>query len=47
MTEVPAETRKRIRSDSYCETLGIEVTELSPGHARTEVGKVQRVYDHR
>jgi acyl-CoA thioesterase len=37
MTEVPVETRERIRSDSYCETLGIEVTELSPGHARTEL----------
>ena len=37
MTEVPEETRERIRSDAYCETLGIEVVDLAPGHARTEL----------
>ena len=37
MTEVPEETREQIQSDPYCETLGIDVVELSPGHARTEL----------
>jgi acyl-CoA thioesterase len=37
MTDVPEETRERILDDAYCETLGIELTSLSPGHARTEL----------
>jgi len=37
MSEVPPETSERIHSDAYCETLGIEVTELEPGRARTEL----------
>ena len=31
------EARARIESDPYCETLGIELTALEPGYARTEL----------
>lgn len=37
MTGVPDEVRERIESDAYCETLGIDVVELDPGYARTEL----------
>jgi len=37
MTDVPEEVRERVASDPYCETLGIEVTDLAPGCARTEL----------
>jgi acyl-CoA thioesterase len=37
MSDVPDEVRERIRSDPYCATLGIEVTALDPGRARTEL----------
>jgi acyl-CoA thioesterase len=37
MTDVPEEVRERVASDPYCETLGIEVTDLAPGYARTEL----------
>jgi acyl-CoA thioesterase len=37
MSDVPEETRERIHSDPYCKTLGIDVTELDDGHARTEL----------
>jgi len=35
MANVPDETRARIESDAYCETLGIDVTDLEAGSART------------
>jgi acyl-CoA thioesterase len=35
MTDVPEEVRELVASDPYCETLGIEVTDLEPGSART------------
>jgi len=31
------EAREHIESDPFCETLGIELTELEPGYARTEL----------
>jgi len=37
MPDVPEETREQIQSDPYCETLGIELTKLEPGGARTEL----------
>jgi acyl-CoA thioesterase len=37
MTEVPEEVRERVTSDPFCERLGIAVTDLAPGHARTEL----------
>ncbi|MFT4922548.1 MAG: acyl-CoA thioesterase [Haloarculaceae archaeon] len=37
MSDVPEEVRERIASDPYCEQLGIEVTALAPGSARTEL----------
>ena len=37
MSGVPNEVRERIESDAYCETLGIDVVELEPGYARTEL----------
>ena len=37
MADVPEETRARIESDAYCETLGIEVAALEAGFARTEL----------
>jgi acyl-CoA thioesterase len=37
MANVPDETRARIESDAYCETLGIDVTDLEAGSARTEL----------
>jgi acyl-CoA thioesterase len=37
MADVSDETRERIESDAYCETLGIDVVELEAGAARTEL----------
>lgn len=37
MADVPEETRTRIESDAYCETLGIDLAELEAGYARTEL----------
>lgn len=37
MSDVPDEIRERVQSDAFCETVGIDVVELSPGHARTEL----------
>jgi acyl-CoA thioesterase len=37
MTAVDDEVRERIESDSFCETLGIELVALEPGYARTEL----------
>jgi len=37
MSEVSDETRERIQSDAFCETLGIDVVELDSGFARTEL----------
>ncbi len=37
MTDVPEEVRERVASDPYCGTLGVEVTDLAPGYARTEL----------
>jgi acyl-CoA thioesterase len=37
MSGVPDEVRERIESDAYCETLGIDVVELEPGYAQTEL----------
>ena len=37
MTDVPDETRERINTDPYCDTLGIDVVDLDPGFARTEL----------
>jgi len=37
MSDVSDETRSRIESDPYCETLGIDLVELESGFARTEL----------
>lgn len=37
MGEVTDERREGIREDPYCELLGIEVTEIGPGVAETEL----------
>ena len=37
MANVPDDRRERIASDPFCETLGIELTVLESGHARTEL----------
>lgn len=37
MSDVPEETRERVESDAFCETLGIDLVELESGHARTEL----------
>lgn len=37
MTDVSEETRERVDSDAFCETLGIDVVELESGYARTEL----------
>jgi acyl-CoA thioesterase len=37
MTEIPDERRERIADDPFCEQLGIELTDLGPGTARTEL----------
>jgi len=37
MSDVSDETRSRIDSDPYCETLGIDITELEAGFARAEL----------
>jgi len=37
MADVPEEVRKRVAADPYCDVLGIEVTDLAPGEARTEL----------
>jgi len=37
MSGVADETRERIESDAFCETLGIDVVELDAGYARTEL----------
>jgi len=37
MADVDPETRDRIESDRFCETLGIDIVALSPGYARTEL----------
>jgi len=34
---VDPDTRERIASDPFCETLGIELVALGPGYARTEL----------
>lgn len=35
MSGVDDDVRKRIEDDPFCETLGIELVALEPGHART------------
>ncbi|WP_439026414.1 hydroxyphenylacetyl-CoA thioesterase PaaI [Haloarchaeobius sp. DT45] len=37
MSEIPEETRERIESDPFCETLGIELVDLGEGTAVTEL----------
>jgi acyl-CoA thioesterase len=37
MVDVDPETRERIESDRFCETLGIDLVALEPGYARTEL----------
>ncbi|WP_440006376.1 hydroxyphenylacetyl-CoA thioesterase PaaI [Halomicrococcus sp. SG-WS-1] len=37
MTEIPDERRERIAADPFCETLGVELVELAPGTATTEL----------
>ena len=37
MADVSEEVRERVASDPYCEHLGIEVTDLAPGQAQTEL----------
>ena len=37
MSEIPDERRERIADDSFCESLGIELTDLGPGTATTEL----------
>jgi acyl-CoA thioesterase len=37
MADVPDETRERINTDPFCDTLGIDVVDLDPGFARTEL----------
>jgi len=37
VTDVPDDIRERVSADPYCETLGIDVVELCPGTARTEL----------
>lgn len=37
MSRVSDETRERIQSDAFCETLGIDLVELDSGFARTEL----------
>jgi len=37
MSSVADEVRERVESDAFCETLGIDVVELEPGYARTEL----------
>ena len=37
MTAVDADTRERIESDQFCETMGIDLVALEPGYARTEL----------
>ncbi|WP_254532634.1 hydroxyphenylacetyl-CoA thioesterase PaaI [Natrinema gelatinilyticum] len=37
MSDVSGETRSRIDSDPYCETLGIEIVALDTGFARMEL----------
>ncbi|WP_302082587.1 hydroxyphenylacetyl-CoA thioesterase PaaI [Salinibaculum rarum] len=37
MADVDDETRERIESDAYCETLGIDVVDLDAGSARTRL----------
>lgn len=37
MSKVPKEARDRIHSDPYCETLGIELTDIELGGSRAEL----------
>ena len=37
MPEIPDERREEIAADPFCETLGVELTDLGPGSATTEV----------
>ncbi|WP_135854471.1 hydroxyphenylacetyl-CoA thioesterase PaaI [Halorussus salinus] len=37
MAEIPDERRERIASDPFCETLGVELTDLEPGTATTQL----------
>ncbi|PSQ61343.1 MAG: phenylacetic acid degradation protein PaaD [Halobacteriales archaeon SW_9_67_25] len=37
MADVSEEVRERVASDPYCDVLGIEVTDLAPGQAQTEL----------
>ena len=37
MSEIPDDRRERIASDPFAEKLGIELVDLGPGRARTEV----------
>ena len=37
MSGVADEVRERVQSDAFCDTLGIDVVELQPGYARTEL----------
>ncbi|WP_435153740.1 hotdog fold thioesterase [Haladaptatus sp. DFWS20] len=37
MAEIPTDRREKIENDPFCATLGIELTNLEPGSARTEL----------
>lgn len=37
MPEIPDERRERIAADPFCEKLGVELTDLGPGTATTEL----------
>jgi acyl-CoA thioesterase len=37
MSGVADEVRERVQSDAFCDTLGIDIVELQPGYARTEL----------
>ena len=37
MSEIPDEQRERIASDPFCETLGVELVDIGPGTATTEL----------
>jgi acyl-CoA thioesterase len=37
MVDVDPETRERIESDRFCDTLGIDLVALEPGYAQTEL----------
>ena len=37
MSEIPDDRRERIASDPFCETLGVELADVGPGRATTEL----------